>query len=99
MYSSAELRFFLCRLFIRAPNNALVQLVWERVYQTTQPTPPTNVWVTQDMTNNLFWIRDNNQNYDGGSNFQTLATWASGFQVRPLRSPRRFDVGSGLAYS
>lgn len=76
-----------CRLLILAPNNALVQLVWERVYQTTQPTPPTNVWVTQDMTNNLYCIRDN-QNYDTGTNFKTLATWAGDYQVRHLTDLR-----------
>ncbi|CAL5218658.1 g363 [Coccomyxa viridis] len=96
------------RLFILAPNGAQVQLVWERVYQTTQPTPPTNVWVTQDMTGNRFWIRDNAQNYDSGANFQPLTAWAAGFQARQGGTPStaltatspilavRIAVGSGV---
>ncbi|KAK9918946.1 hypothetical protein WJX75_008249 [Coccomyxa subellipsoidea] len=70
------------RLVIVNSANAVVALVWERAYQ-TNPVPPLNVWVTEDMTNQNFWIRSNTHNYDNAvvpSNYQPLSVWATGFQ-------------------
>lgn len=68
------------RLVIVNSANAVVSLVWERAYQ-TNPTPPFNVWVTEDMTKQLFWINGGGKNYDTFPNFQPLSAWANGYVV------------------
>jgi hypothetical protein len=53
-------------------------LVWEGVYQGTNPSETQGAWVSADLDSGLFWQRANGQDFDQIANLKTLAQWETG---------------------
>lgn len=102
------------RLYIRSglPTNPVYsELVWERWYNLTAPTP-TNQWVSEDMSNQLFWRYVSGSGYTIGdcSNPPTItpgvpiklastSSWANGANCYGLNDAVVIGVGVGVGSS
>ncbi len=78
-------------------NSQFYTLTWERVYNAN--TTPTDTWVSENLTSQLFWVRIGGVNYDQPADMRTLGAWLSDSRIGQNASVFSLLVNAGSGWA